>query len=202
MLLECCQFGDVKGLQLLNFPRVLLSSVQAVQARDGTKVADFKAESILTGSIAVTYSSEAAAVSCAAALGGRWFDGRRLSAVAIPPQTTSGPPSARAGADACGTAIVNNAALSASDFPSMNPPVVTAAGATGASSVAIAIAPPPPPPPPRCPRPAVAPVRRTENSLDTPTPTATATTIGGAAPDSLPEADSATDVDDFLNSLL
>jgi hypothetical protein len=200
--MECCQFGDVKGLQLLNFPRVLLSSIQAVQARDGTKVADFQAESILTGSIAVTYSSEAAAVSCAAALGGRWFDGRRLSAVAIPPQTTSGPPSAGPGTGPGAGGGVNNAALSASDFPSMNPPVVTAAEATGASSVATAPPPPPPPPPPRCPRPAAAPVRRTENSSDTPTATATATTIAGAAPDSLPEADSATDVDDFLNSLL
>jgi hypothetical protein len=82
MLLECCKFGKVRTVQLLNLPAAFLSAVFANMR--GTTAASALSMSA-AGALAVTFGALSSARECTAAMNGRKFDGRQLLTYVVPP---------------------------------------------------------------------------------------------------------------------
>ena len=74
MLLECCKFGKVRFVQLLEMSEILEARPEVVDW-EGRRTLALKK---LDGSVVVTFEQREAAESCASALANRWFDGLQL----------------------------------------------------------------------------------------------------------------------------
>ena len=125
MLLECCKFGKVRGIQLLTLPGAFMTDLQSVPTQAGRPAPVLGMAA--AGTIAVTFAEESVARRCAVAMDGRKFDGRLLATHVLP-------------------------SLTQQQSPALPGPLLS--GFTAASAVtAAAIAVPPPPRPPVVPKP-------------------------------------------------
>ena len=125
MLLECCKFGKVRGIQLLTLPGAFMTGLQSVPTQAGRPAPVLGMAA--AGTIAVTFAEESVARRCAMAMDGRKFDGRLLATHVLP-------------------------SLTQQQSPALPSPLLS--GFTAASAVtAAAIAVPPPPRPPVVPKP-------------------------------------------------
>ena len=78
MLLECCNFGKVRGIQLLTLPAHYLAALrEATRSADGGK-SSISSSSVLGGAIGVTFETQECADKCASGLRDRSFDRRLL----------------------------------------------------------------------------------------------------------------------------
>lgn len=178
MLLECCKFGKVRGIQLLTLPVAFLSAVQA-SSQGALPVLSATA----AGCVAVTFREASSAVACAQALGGKKFDGRLLIAHALPALA---------------------AVLSVSSAPSAAAAGVSAAALPATSTVPSSTAPlpPPPPPPPRPPSVPKPTLFVTSAAAAAPPASAVSSASKTEAAEEVNIEAISSNVDDFLNSLL
>jgi hypothetical protein len=80
MLLECCKFGKVRVIHLLTLPAAFLTGLHGNAADDSLPILTTAA----AGCVAVTFADAGCARNCAAAMGGKKFDGRLLITHVLP----------------------------------------------------------------------------------------------------------------------
>jgi hypothetical protein len=186
MLLECCKFGKVRVIHLLTLPAAFLTGLHGSAAVDSLPMLTTAA----AGCVAVTFADAGCARNCAAAMGGKKFDGRLLITHVLP-------------------AVERDASNSvAADVRTLAPvpsvPIPTAAAPRTFALAPCLVAVPPPPRPPTVFKPASLSTHSVAVSATAPVPSEPGdkSLPTDAGQEELNIEAISSNVDDFLNSLL